>query len=353
MFCEKCGARISENAAFCEQCGAKVAAVPISEPETYSAPDEDMSVSNLSQAEEQIEPYVQPEYFEQEAHKPVNEYRPPADGGAHRRIETVVDIVKRIGSSPLFLIGVIAFSIQLLVTIVPTYSGFMGYIVSVLNYMGMFMNVDIPYEVHYAINMINSYGWGLKLLINIITNIPTMIVCIGLWVVFSAAKSKKYYGMKTGGLTTIKAVNIYHLVVTCIVCALVELSLVVTIIINANLYSSYREYYSGLLASIWITVGVAVLLAIVFTFVILYYAKIIKSINNVKRAIATDSADYKASVYVAVWLIIGVVFQILSIIVNPILSVVSIAYMICFSVAIFEYNRSIKRVKGKRERMMR
>ena len=298
------------------------------------------------------EPVRETEYAGYEGYVPVTDYRQPVARPERIMREAVVDVVKRVGGSPLFLIGVIAFTIQLIVAMIPAKLGLLETVAPILNYMSM-ANVSIPYEVIYVVETLDSYGWGVRLIINLIANVPAIIVCIGLWVAFSSAKSKRNPGMKTGGLTTIKVVNIYQIVVASISFAIVELILIIGIIASANLYSAYDGYFSsGATAAMWISGIVAVLLAVVFVLVILYYSKIVKSINNVKKAIAMDSTEYKASVFVAVWLIIAAVFSVGTIFVSFVSTIATIIYLICFSVAIFEYNRSVKRLASKRERMI-
>jgi len=345
MFCMKCGARLVENAAFCEQCGTKV----VAENESYYKPAGD---TNVYEPEKKPQTTVVSEIpvMQEESEGGYvysDTYRPSMEQTEHRRFESVVNIVKRIGSSPLFLIGVIAFSLQLILAIMPRYlgsSGILGLIVRILN----MINVEIPDELYHGLRVINSYGWGLRLFINILTNIPNMIVCIGLWCVFSAAKSRKYYGMKTGGLTTIKVVNIYQIVMSSISFAVAEIVLIVAIINGVRAYAYYYDYYTAAAtAAIWFVVGIPVVGMLAFALVILYYAKVVKSINSVKEAIATDTVGRKASVFLAIWLIVVAVFQLFSIIVNPLSVIATVIYMICFSAVIFEYNRSIERLRVK------
>lgn len=323
MFCPNCGTQNDENVAFCKNCGTKLA---------DSQPVNDQNAA-AQQPEAQPQPQVQ---------SSVNYAAPIMRVKPVRSSHPVINAIKEIGASPLFIVAVITFSCALLFSILNLFtksSGVLYSIEGILNRLG--------------ISNLNSILWRINqfsIVSGFIALIPTMLYTVGLWLVFAAAQNRNNNGMSTSGLTMIKVLEIIALIFTCIGLAVVEIVCVFGIIMasNPNIYGyDYGNDYMPAIstyASI-ILVAVAIGALIGFILAIVYHAKIISTINTVKSAIITGKADYKVSGFVAVMNFILAFFAVFGLFsggfFNFLSGVCSVTALICFGVLIFKYRSAM------------
>lgn len=190
----------------------------------------------------------------------------------------VVNAVKTVGSSPLFLIAVIAYTAQ-----------------TVLSAIGMTMgNAESFAHFMNALGTLGQPGTtGAFLNVNFVSPISILLI-IGLWMIFAAAANSQSDTMSTAGLTMIKVVMIITLVLFCIVAAMALLLLLLGVGIAAAMEEAF--------AAPAIIIAVLVVAA---AFVIFYVAKIIQSIDSVKHTIATGQPSNRVSVFIGVLCIIN------------------------------------------------
>jgi len=302
MFCAQCGTQNPDNNAFCEQCGAKIQ--------------------------------------EQQSFEPV--YTKPVYRVRQLSSHPVINVLKKIAGSPLFLAAVIAFSVQVLFAVINSVndgSKIHEYAYVVLNAFAAY----IPREVYNVISEMIYSSDVAGIFIAIICQIPSMVLCAGLWILYASAKDRRYDGMKTAGITIIKVTSVINLIGTCIGAAAVELLLVLMAMLYMNLGIQEAEVlavYMLVLAVFGIVAGVIL---------IFYDAKIIQSINRAKNTALTGVFSKKASVFVGVYSFIIAFLNIITMVtdmtfVNVMFCLATIAELVCFALVIFKYNESMKEV---------
>jgi len=296
MFCSNCGIENAEGSAFCKNCGKPLSA-PVAPASVYTPPAEAVN--------------------------------PPLS------VNPVLSAVKKVASSPLFLVAIIAYSVQILATIVNSTS--IGakvemFLYSMLDEIGY----AAPYEFYEIVDAISRIGDIPYVVGTIIGLIPTILICVGLWKTYSSAASRASDTMKTSGLTMIKVVTIIQLVWVCIGLAVVELllMLIVVAVAAANIYES------GIIIAV--LVFMVIIFAAAFVLDIIYLAKIIKSINTAKNSISTGIPSDKVSSFVAVWTFIGAAGMLFSLATSFLLSAAAITSLICFGILIFKYKSAMK-----------
>lgn len=295
MFCSNCGIENAEGSAFCKNCGKPLSQIT----PDYSAP----------------------------AYTPAA--KPPLSSNP------VLNAVKKIAGSPLFLVAVIAYSLQILATLVSsvgTGAKVEMFLYSLLDEIGY----AAPFEFYEIVDAISRIGDIPYIIGTIIGLIPTILICVGLWITYSSAKNRMTDTMKTSGLTMIKVITIIQLVWACVVFALVELLLMLIVVAVA----AANVYEAGLIIAG--VVFVVLFVAAAFALAIVYFAKIIKSIGVAKKTITTGIPSDKVSSYVAVWAFISAVCLVFSLITSFIASAASMTAFICFGILIFKYKSAMK-----------
>lgn len=302
MFCKHCGTENAEGAAFCKNCGTNISqATPVQAAPTYTAPV-----------------YM----------APVVKVKPPLSS------HPVLNVVKQIASSPLFLVAIIAFSLNLLVSLFALTNignSFTYMLYEVLDEFGR----AVPYEVYEFIDQISDVGSAVFGVFGIIALIPSIIVCIGLWMTYGSAVSRVSDGMKTAGLTMIKVVVIIELVSYCVLLTLVDFLLIFGIVASAM----SPEYIAGALVALFVILLIVVTALLVLD--IVYLAKIVKSINTAKNTIITGEPSDDISGFVAVWTFVKAGALLFSLITSFLASALSMTSLICFGILMFKYKNKM------------
>ncbi len=221
-----------------------------------------------------------------------NQYNPQPVGA---NAPVVLQTVKAAFSSPLALVTIIMYTVAVVLSLI---GGLMGNsALSSIYTVAANFGIDSS-DLYDMMNYIN----GSSIVTTILTAIPSFLIVLGMWLVFSSAKNKIQNTMSTAGFSIFKGVVIYELVLLCIVMAIVEIALIVCIIAADEL-----RYYINLDSDAVVGVFIALLLLItaIFVMAIIYYVMVIKSLNTVKKTIVTGQASDKISTYVAVLLFIS------------------------------------------------
>lgn len=262
-FCPSCGAKAAEGSKFCEYCGTP-----------------------LSTQTQTQQPPVQP------SEQPVYSYAPHPVAPA----TPAIGLIKKIASSPLFLVAAIAFSLTIVLQLINSLSvsSYPDKIVSILYQLAYEFD---SYELMDALNQftyyIDSNLLTLSSGVGAFTGmIPTIIVAIGLWLTFAAGANKKVSTFSTTGITVVKVMNMITLVFTCIGFGLGAIGLLIATIVLA---AASSEVAVLIVLSI-----VFIIFVIVGIFNIIYYSKINKTLKAVKQtALGTNPSPY-ASRFVGV-----------------------------------------------------
>lgn len=316
-FCSKCGNNIADGVSFCSKCGAKI--TPFEQAQKV--------------AEENVTTYA--ESVSQPVYRPVS--YPPT-----------IMAIKKLGSAPLFLIAVIAFTINVLWSFIMSVSGKTGITSALYMAANSLMSIDSD-AAYYIMDMIDE-GYavmrGVDVLFAIISIIPVALTAVGLWMIFASCADKSGKKLGTGGLSVIKIISIINLVFVCIGAFLIEIVFLIAMIASAN------SFAGGDVA--WVFGLSMLLVLLVYIPVIIYYVKVIKSINVAKHSILTARPCEKASRFVGVLCYAGAGVTVIGFIVSVIQAIVTFGYMggvfsnfvtticsttayICFGMLIFRY----------------
>ena len=282
-YCTKCGAQCEDNAIFCVKCGTKFELPePSEQNETTPTSPPQIILPQTPQYAQPPPQYQQPP--PQYAQPPYGGYVPPLP-------ETpATGILKKISSSPLFVVFVLLYSLLLVIRLIKVFTDN----IATAPYLYGIPGGGTPIVNGWAIAA-GLIGWILPALIG-----------LGLWMHFMAANDKRNEGMKTSGLTLIMVCTIITLVLVSIAILLLLLSLLIMLIavLSAGI--------PAVVAGVAVMCGIYVIGVIL---VIIYYVKVLKSIRAVSRCAKTGN-PHKVSAYVAVVNFILAFFGILGIIVQ-------------------------------------
>ena len=306
MFCGKCGRKAQEGDFFCQICGT---------PLDRQSPIEGVPLAWEAPAEE-----------EQTQKFGFNE-------GLNQN--SCVKAIKAVAKSPVFMIAVIAYTLQILISLIGAFSyNNLGSIAhSFLNMLEQYG--DVPRELYNYVDVLNSVSTAPLIIGSIIGLIPAILMCIGLWLIYTAGCDKHPGRMKTSGLTMVKVMNVISLVGVCLSAAFMLIIMVISMIAMAS--------YDATEGIVVMAVILAVV-AIIYYLIILYWAKVIKSINVAKSSITSGTYSGKASTFVAVICYIGAVLSVFGLITNFFVSLTSIVYYICFGITISKFNGAMTTV---------
>lgn len=294
-FCPKCGGQLNGEAQFCPYCGAVVSA-PSPQPQT-------------------------------------SEY-----GHGMPQASPAVRVVKALGSSPLYLVAIIAFSLTALLTLISAFASPMNIVNAIIGAIDQYAELG-AYELMEIYDAIEEY-LGVITTVNVISTIfrliPTLIIVLGLWLIFAASRKPDYERFSTAGFTTIKVMNVISLVCSCIS------SLFFLIIMIIGTVAGAASDVDGLAAVFGIGIVITIVVAVV---IIVYYCKIIKCLNVATRSVIDNIPYPQASRFVGILCFIGAFGALLGLFTFSILSLLSaicnVAQMICFGILIFKYRSSM------------
>ena len=401
MFCENCGNRIEDNAAFCPYCGTKVQELP---PEYLSAragtPADAATEAELPTGQQPLEQTQSfqpqqpatdgtfelpaPQYPAPDAYAP-QPYAPPARNNygqsapprsplmGGRAISPTLDAVHRMLRSPAFLIGSIAMSLVLIFSLIAGFSASTFQ----LDYRTLRDLVPgLDYRDFQEIQNGLSLFSGAGIAATVVGMIPTILLVIGLWLTYAAAAGRRN-PMPTAGLSMVKGVFIYQLVMICIAIGLILLFLLLFLVVGGALsgelskaFGSAASQYSGaygsndtdfsIIASLALPILLVTILLFVGVFVmlILFYAKLIKTVNTVKKTIRTDEPSDQVSPFVAVLWFLSAFFSLFPAVLSFVIpqfsvltgrmvfaglgSFCAIVAQVCFGVLIFQYRSEMR-----------
>ena len=277
-FCVQCGYKNEDEAAFCVSCGAAF---------DPPAPQND-PVPNANS----------------DTRQPLNTAPMLSDNPA-------LHIVKTIGSSTTFLLLAVLFTAYLAFSVISTF----------LQNPIIEKTTNDTYDIYLELKMANSelvvdliekYGADydiyssndldrfvedalnrsrdVSVLSSILSFILPALVCIGLWLFFASSQNKQSPSVKTAGLTMIKAFAIVNLIFLIGIPALILILLLIGLAVSSFALGSAVPIIMFFI--FLIVIGAVLILPI------LYFAKIIKSVNTIKRTVATGVPSEKVSTFV-------------------------------------------------------
>ena len=215
-----------------------------------------------------------------------------------------VNLLKSLGSSPLFLAAAI------LATAAPVL-----FILALVTSGGQYVSGLISFR--YTINgqefVYPSAGndFGAVVLGSLLFALPVLLAALGMWLFYGSSRNRHTGNVSTAGLTICKVIAIAA-VVLCIVAAALYAILLLLLMIFSNAFSEWIYYNSGEYVPAGLFVGLALVALVFFVGLMLlpifFYFGVIKALNRMKRTARTGEPNDKVSYYVMVFLFILAVF---------------------------------------------
>ena len=306
MFCSKCGTQNPDNANFCQGCG-----LPLNKPSQvntenfYQSPPGTSSEPGMNYSSAPPEP------------------------------ASPLVALRRVASSALFRFTAFAFCALILSNILALCDT--SFIWGI--YGEIFNNVDPS-----MVNEMSRYIGSFSIITAITSQIPAILIAVGLWMTYATAASKKGERFNTAGLTIIKVIYVIELVIMCILLALMMIVMLIAALSTDNTTDAMVVFLGVLL------------LDVIFGLMILWLAMIIKSLNAAKTAATEESGKHlgkNASAFVGIICYIGGTINVISAIISLVnLSIVAFcncaigaAVQICFGLLVFKFRGEMKKLK--------
>ena len=147
---------------------------------------------------------------------------------------TVMGTMKKMLTSPLFLVGAIGYSVYCLFELLSEIAG--GSAISNLLY-----NLDSlsGYSMDYGYMQayLSAYN-GARVVTALVLSIPVVLIVTGMWLMFASAKSNSQPGISVTGLSMIRVIVIIQLVFACLGAALLEI-ICIFVMAGAGSFISY------------------------------------------------------------------------------------------------------------------
>ena len=292
---------------------------------------------------------------------PAQGYNPGVQNVGGYRVPTQAEIgkspasqlLRRLGSSGAFLVGVILSTVNFLLSLIGSGRSILAYV----NMMDYYRGTD--YEIQLA-------GSIAMMIFSILASALGVLL---LWLIFGAAANKRSPKMGTGALTTFKVFFIIGLVGVCLLLSVVVIGGLFAVLGDNSSDLSYdlTNYLNSLLAQYGIRLTLppisdrllALLLfggvTICLIFSIIFIAKLLKTINTAKRVVRTGRPDDRVSPFAAVLIILGAVFTLLGAVsmiasfgggglISGVSALLSAAASICFAAVIFKFRSGMRRL---------
>ena len=295
MFCTNCGKENQDGMRFCQYCGTPLT-------QGQPAPQPDAYVPQM--------PMVSP----------------------------VMQALKRLASSPLYITAAVAYSCAILFNVLGAVTGGNA---NLLSYLSMLNDLGVSTrELDYALGSVMGTLGGVSLVSVLLGQVPSILVAVGIWMVFAGAVDRSGRPMQTGGLTLIRVIQIISLVGQILLVFLLEILLIAATVGISR--------YSDDVVPVMVTAMVLVIL--IMGLGILYSFKLVQTLGTMQRTIRTQKPLTRISGYVAVLAIVVGVFTLLTVLVaggffSALAILCSAVASICFGVFLFQYRSSMQDLK--------
>ena len=216
-----------------------------------------------------------------------------------------VNILKKVGSSPMFLVAAICHSASILLSLLSSlfmWSGGNTILSNIIPDYAYYFEYGSYYDTLSNINLMSTFTGS----------IPSVLIAISLWLIYTACKDRCTGGVATTGFTIAKVISIIFVVISSLGVAAVLLSGVILVIFSLyelNSYSGFGYYLSPEFIVVLLVIMLAMLLALLVVMII-YYAMLVKTINRIKATAYTGIADNRISGFVIVF---GYIFSVLTV----------------------------------------
>lgn len=323
--CPKCGKMLNDSMAFCTQCGtplANAAAQPAPQPPqqpVWSASQPTQSAPRFAQQPTQ------------------QHYYAPAN--------PVLNTVKRMATSPLFLAATAAQSGMVLFNIIASMAGTSGLLGTVGTYLSMILSLG-GYSSREASGLLDGIGslfTGASLGATLVGQCPAILIAVGLWLIYLAEAGKISTATKNTGFTLVKISTIISLAVSI-------LGLVVAEILAIMITATAAKYDDSAIGG---GIIIMLLLLVVMGLGILMNSKTLSTLGVMAKTAQAAQPSDKISTYVAVISFlngIGAVIGMLGFgsVPSVLSSLCNAVVCICFAVFLFQYRDKMRALMAGR-----
>ncbi len=330
--CPKCGKMLNDSMAFCTQCGTPLgnaAAQPASQPTQQP-------VWPASQPAQSA-----PQFNQQSAQQ---RYYAPAQA-AYAPANPVLNAVKQMATSPLFLAATVGQTGMVLFTIIASVAGTSGLLGTLGTYFSMILRMGgySARETSGLLDGIGSLFTGASLGATLVGQCPAILIAVGLWLIYLSSADKISAETKNTGFTLVKVSTIISLVVS-------VLGLVVAEILAIIITATAAEYDDSAIGG---GIIIMLLLLVVMGLGILMNVKTLSTLAVMRETALTALPSDKISTYVAVISFlngIGAVLGMLGFgsVPSVLSSLCSAVACICFAVFLFQYRDKMRALMAGR-----
>lgn len=199
-------------------------------------------------------------------------------------VTDATNALKEVASSTKFLVMAICYTAGL-------FFSFFASLTSASTFNEMFSNYN-PY-------LYDSLNTSLSGIYVIPAMIPQILVCVGIWMIYTSARDDAVPSVKTTGLSLIKGTMIFNMIGSIIGIVIVLVISFIMIAASGSLGDYLgTPYESGIFSAVFgVLIGACIIVAAI---VIPYFVGIIKTINTVKNTSLSGVPSDKVSSFVAV-----------------------------------------------------
>ncbi len=259
-YCEKCGFSNEDTAKYCEECGA-----PLAETQEQSAPAYDAGM-----AESTAEP---------------------------QNRESAVSVVRRMLSSPILLAIAVLLALSVVFTVIKSIDAsynlsLTAFTISALEGFDLDLSA---LESNTVYNGVMSFLQTKSIGLAISSSVPSILLCVALFMQYSAARTAKGDSMGTAGLTVIRVMAVLSLIGAILVSVL-------TVGLFGFLIVAMSQ--TEIPALIVLLAVILIFVAAGFGLWIAFYVGALRTLGVIRKAARNNIANSHISSYVAVILII-------------------------------------------------
>ena len=302
MFCPKCGTNNPDGSQFCMSCGATLAG---------GRPSMEAGSSHGGG---------------------IPADRGPVRAGRRRKDPAGVRILREMGSSPMFLTAVIAYTASVALTIIGSAMaassslGWLSGLLSMADTDGSF------YELESMLNQYRGMMGGAGFVSALIGSIPAIITAVALWLIYVNAKKEPGEVFSTAGFT------ILHVFAT-ISFVLIVIGIVLYVVVGIAGVGSISRLSDG--EGTGAGIAIFLIVGVFVVFPIIYVAKLRTMLGSSKKMAAGGPVEQTASIYVGIAVMLQVLGALGGLVLSPgILKLQALAAgtaSVCFAMLIFSF----------------
>lgn len=218
----------------------------------------------------------------------------PKPSAEDQKKAAVLSAIKSVGASPLFLIGIIAFTLMVVFDFISNFQASGSAVAETYSPIG---GSSQTFDVAYVIGLL-------------IGSIPKVLVVVGLWFSYITARQQQVNSLQTTGLSMIRGVLLFEMVISTISMVSViaflfsdTIDVIVSVSMGVDLETGWVHI------PLLVRFVVAILFGSIEALVILYYVKLRSTLSGIRDSInRAEALPHEVSSFVVVmFYIVGVV----------------------------------------------